>query len=54
LTQGSNRLTGGRLVMDLNSGRSTVDGKSTGAPGASTSSSGRVSGTFTVPQRTNK
>lgn len=54
LTQGSNRLTGGRLVMDLNSGRSTVDGRSTGGvPGASTSPSGRVSGTFTVPQRKN-
>ena len=31
LTQGANRLTGGRLVMDLNSGRSTVDGRSTGS-----------------------
>ena len=27
LNQGSNRLSGGRLVMDLNSGRSTVDGR---------------------------
>jgi lipopolysaccharide export system protein LptA len=55
LTQGVNRLTGGRLVMDLNSGRTTVDGRSTGSgvPGAATSPSGRVSGTFTVPQRTN-
>lgn len=55
LTQGSNRLTGGRLVMDLNSGRSTVDGRSAGGsvPGAATSPSGRVSGTFTVPQRKN-
>jgi lipopolysaccharide export system protein LptA len=50
LNQGSNRLTGGRLVIDLTSGRSTVDGKS--AVGPSSSSSGRVSGTFTVPQRT--
>jgi lipopolysaccharide export system protein LptA len=54
LTQGANRLTGGRLVMDLNSGRSTVDGRSTGGvPGAATSPSGRVSGTFSVPQRSN-
>ncbi len=55
LTQGANRLTGGRLVMDLNSGRSTVDGHSAGGglPGSSTSPSGRVSGTFTVPQRNN-
>ncbi|MDO7834117.1 LptA/OstA family protein [Sphingobium sp. HBC34] len=55
LTQGANRLSGGRLVMDLNSGRSTVDGRSSagGVPGAATSPSGRVSGTFTVPQRKN-
>jgi lipopolysaccharide export system protein LptA len=55
LTQGSNKLTGGRLVMDLNSGRSTVDGRSSGGgnAGTATSPSGRVSGTFTVPQRKN-
>lgn len=54
LTQGANRLSGGRLVMDLNTGRSTVDGRSSGGvPGAATSPSGRVSGTFTVPQRKN-
>ena len=51
LTQGSNRLSGGRLVIDLNSGRSTINGG--GAPGT-TSSGGRVKGTFTVPQRANK
>mgnify|MGYP000930940507 FL=1 len=54
LTQGANRLTGGRLVIDLTSGRSTVDGRSSGgAPGVSGGSGGRVSGTFTVPQRKN-
>ncbi len=54
LTQGANRLTGGRLGMDLNSGRSTVDGRSSGGgAGTSTSPSGRVSGTFSVPQRSN-
>lgn len=54
LTQGANRLTGGRLVMDLGSGRSTVDGRASGGvPGAATSPGGRVSGTFTVPQRRN-
>ena len=54
LTQGANRLTGGRLVMDMNSGRSTVDGRSSGGgAGTSTSPSGRVSGTFSVPQRSN-
>lgn len=49
LNQGSNRLSGGRLVMDLNSGRSTVDGRAA-QPGAS-SKGGRVTGTFTVPER---
>ncbi|MET0250001.1 MAG: LptA/OstA family protein [Sphingobium sp.] len=53
LTQtGGNRLSGGRMVIDLTSGRSTVDGRSSGgAPGVSGSGGGRVSGTFTVPQR---
>lgn len=54
LSQGANHLTGGRLVMDLNTGRSAVDGHS--GPGAGGTSgagvrNGRVSGTFTVPQR---
>lgn len=55
LTQGSNRLNGGRLVIDLTSGRSTVDGRASGGgvPGVSGGSGGRVSGTFTVPQRKN-
>ncbi len=51
LHQGSNRLTGGRLVMDLQSGRSTVDGRSSGGAGVSQGGGGRVTGTFTVPQR---
>lgn len=50
LVQGSNRLNGGRLVIDLNSGRSTINGG--GTPGVN-NSGGRVTGTFTVPQRTN-
>nr|WP_315458876.1 LptA/OstA family protein [uncultured Sphingorhabdus sp.] len=50
LVQGSNRLNGGRVVIDLNSGRSTINGG--GAPGT-TQSGGRVTGTFTVPQRKN-
>ena len=47
-----NNLSGGRVIIDLNSGRSTIDGRSTGSssPG-STGNDGRVSGTFTVPQR---
>ena len=42
LTQGQNRVQGGRLVLDLNSHRAVMDG---GGP------TGRVSGRFTVPQR---
>ncbi len=47
-----NRLSGGRVIIDLASGRSTIDGRSSGdaSPG-STGNDGRVSGTFTVPQR---
>lgn len=46
LTQGTNVVRGGRLVMDLASGQSVLDsGGVTGAGG------GRVSGRFTVPQR---
>lgn len=52
LNQGANRLTGQRLLIDLTSGRSTVDGRASGAPG-NASPSGRVSGRFTVRQRSN-
>lgn len=52
LNQGANRLSGGRLVIDLNSGRSTINGGGSGPPGTTTSG-GRVKGTFTVPQRKN-
>jgi lipopolysaccharide export system protein LptA len=53
LTQGGgNRLYGGRIIVDLASGRSTVDGRSTGGSVDSPASTGgRVSGTFTVPKR---
>lgn len=44
LTRGVNVLRGGRLVLDLTSGRATMDGSGTG---------GRVSGRLTVPQRAN-
>ncbi|MBL0914309.1 MAG: OstA family protein [Sphingopyxis sp.] len=55
LTQGANRLNGGRLVIDLNSGKATVDGRGAargpdGNP-VSGQSGGRVTGTFTVPER---
>ena len=55
LQQGGNHLTGGRLVIDLNSGRATVDGRGAArgpdgnpVPGGT---GGRVTGTFTVPER---
>jgi len=47
LTRGQSRVNGGRLVIDLDSGRAVIDG---GAPGVG-SSGGRVTGHFTVPQR---
>ena len=53
LQQGNgNRISGGRVIIDLSSGRSTIDGRSAGTanPGT-TGNDGRVSGTFTVPQR---
>lgn len=54
LEQGSNVLRGGRLVIDLASGRSIVDGRAaSGGSGAVTGSGGRVTGRFSVPQRTN-
>ncbi len=43
-------LNGGRLVYDLNTGRAVLDGGAPGAPGSSTSPTGRVTGRFTVPQ----
>ena len=47
LTQGSNVVSGQRLVINLDSGRAVIDG---GPPGVN-SSGGRVKGHFTVPQR---
>ena len=58
LQRGTDRLTGGRLVIDLNTGLSSVDGNvgggssSLGTPGAP-SRGGRITGTFSVPGRTN-
>ena len=45
LNQGGNRISGGRLVIDLDSGRAVVDGKSAGGEAGS---NGRVTGRFTV------
>jgi lipopolysaccharide export system protein LptA len=50
LVRGGNRVQGGRLVLDLDSGRAVLDGGTAGAPGT-TESGGRVTGRFTVPQR---
>jgi lipopolysaccharide export system protein LptA len=57
LRRGSDTLNGGRLVIDLVSGVSSVDGSASGgssaigAPVGSTSG-GRVSGSFSVPKKT--
>lgn len=52
LTQAANVVRGNRLMIDLTTGRATVDGSAVGgsAPGAN-SQGGRVSGRFTVPKR---
>ena len=50
LTQGANQIRGGRLMIDLDTGRAVVDGRSTGGsdtPGTG-SSGGRVTGRFNV------
>ena len=39
-------MNGGRLAIDLDSGRAVMDG---GGPPGTTSQGGRVTGTFTVP-----
>jgi len=49
LTRGDSNLRGGRLMIDLNSGRAVMDGGAAGAPGQT----GRVTGRFTVPRRGN-
>ena len=55
LRQRGNNLRGGRLVIDLSSGRATVDGRGAargpdGNP-VEGGTGGRVTGTFTVPER---
>ncbi len=58
LNRGTDRLTGGRLVIDLTSGISSIDGNvgggssALGTPGSG-ARGGRITGTFTVPKRTN-
>ena len=54
LSQGANIVRGGRLVIDLNTGRSVIDGSAVGGgPGVSGGNGGRVTGRFSVPQRSN-
>ncbi len=49
LRRGADTLNGGRLVIDLNTGLSSVDGGGGAVPGAA--GSGRVSGAFSVPDQ---
>lgn len=55
LRRGGDTLNGGRLVIDLQSGVSSVDGSASGSSpvtgaGGTTRSGGRVTGSFSVPQ----
>lgn len=50
LVRGESRVNGGRLVIDLTSGRAVMEGS---GPAGTASDGGRVTGTFTVPQRNN-
>ena len=55
LTRGASHVSGGRLVLDLDSGRAVMDGGGPPAPdvpGTGSTPAGRVTGTFTVPRRT--
>lgn len=59
LKQGANNVSGGRLVINLDTGRATIDGSgvggssgASGAPGVQ-SRGGRVTGRFSVPKRAN-
>lgn len=59
LTQGGNTVSGGRLTINLDTGRAVIDGSSvtgggpSGAPGGVTGGNGRVTGRFSVPDRGN-
>jgi lipopolysaccharide export system protein LptA len=50
LSRGPSHVQGGRLVLDLDSGRAVMDGGTAGAPGTG-NTGGRVTGRFTVPRR---
>ena len=59
LNQGGNTVNGGRLTINLDTGRAVIDGSSVaGSNGAATDGGvtqrgGRVTGTFSVPDRNN-
>lgn len=54
LIRGTSVVNGARLVIDLNTGRSTVDGNAVGGPaGTAAGAGGRVTGRFSVPKRAN-
>jgi lipopolysaccharide export system protein LptA len=48
LIRGDSRVNGGRLTIDLDSGHAVMDG---GGGGSGAAPGGRVTGTFTVPQK---
>jgi lipopolysaccharide export system protein LptA len=53
LVQAGNNINGGRLTLNLDTGRATVDGSAvrSGVPGSISSGNGRVTGRFSVPKR---
>jgi len=56
LTQGGNTVNGGRLTINLDTGRAVIDGSSVAASAATSGGAvqrtgGRVTGTFSVPKR---
>lgn len=56
LKQGANTVSGGRLSINLDTGRATIDGSGvsgggTSGPGSVQSQGGRVTGRFSVPER---
>ena len=53
LLQGGNTVNGGRLTINLDTGRAVIDGSAVGGSTAAgtTTRGGRVTGTFSVPKR---
>lgn len=52
LTQGTNTVRGGRLSINLDTGRATIDGSGVGGSATGTQQQGgRVTGRFSVPKR---